>query len=116
MKASEKVFFILGVILALAAVLAACLSAYFGIAALVTVHAHGAKGVQSIGVAFAMVFMIIFGVISMGAALVSALLLGMRSVRSAVLRIHRTSRILLWLLLSLAVFLIALFVLCVVLI
>ena len=114
MKTSEKVLFGFGVILALAAVLAACFAGWFGISALVSVHIHEVEGAQSIGVAFAVVFMIIFSAVAIGTALVAAIVLWIRPARSAVLRVRRVSRILLLLLLFAALLLVGLFVVCIV--
>ena len=114
MKTSEKVLFIIGAFFALAATLIAVFAAYFGIAALVNVHIHGVVGIESIGVAFLVVFMIIFSAVAIGAALVAATLLLIRPARSEMLRVRRISRVLLLLVLSAAALLIGLFVACMV--
>ena len=99
MKTSEKVLFVIGAILTLAAVLVACLAAYFGISALIAVHITGVEGTESIGVAFAMLFMIIFSVVAIGTALVAAIFLLIRPARSTSPPVHRASHVWLWLLL-----------------
>jgi len=113
MKTSEKVLFILGAILAIAAALLGIFAMYFGVSALVAVHVTGVEGAESIGVAFAMVFMIIFSVVAIGTALVAAILLLIRPARVEAPFVRRASRILLWLLLSIAALLLALFVACI---
>ena len=113
MKTSEKVLFIIGAFLTLAAVLVACFAAYFGISALIALHIHGVEGTESIGVAFMLVFLVIFSVAAWATALLAAILLLVRPVRVEHMRVRRASRILLLVLLGVSLLLGVLFIFCI---
>lgn len=93
MKASEKVLFVIGAVLSIVALLLGCLAAYFGASALIAVHVHGANGAESIGVAFMLVFLLIFSFASWGTALLAVILLLIRPARTQHPRVRRWSRV-----------------------
>ncbi|MBQ2772920.1 MAG: hypothetical protein IJF45_01075 [Clostridia bacterium] len=112
MKTSERVLFIIGAVLTVAALLLACFAAYFGVSALISIHFHDMEGAQSIGVAFMLVFLAIFAVAAWGAALLAAILLFIRPARAKHPRVRRWSRIFLLLLLVSSLLIGLLLILC----
>ncbi len=112
MKTREKVLFIIGALLTVAALVLAALAMYFGVSALIAVHIHGTQGAESIGVAFMLVFLVIFAFFAWGTALLAAILLLVRPARTEHVRVRRWSRILLLVLLAVSVLLGVVFVLC----
>lgn len=112
MKTSERVLFIIGVILTAAALLLACFAAYFGISSLISLRFHGVQGTESIGVAFMLVFLVIFSFATWAASLLAAILLLIRPVRTQHPRVRRWSRVLLILLLATSLLLGVIFLLC----
>ena len=112
MKTSVRVLFIIGALLTAAAILLGIFAMYFGISALIAVHFHGVEGTESIGVAFMLVFLVIFAFSSWGTALLAAILLLIRPARTDHARVRRWARIMLFVLLALSLLLGVLFLLC----
>ncbi|MBQ9802575.1 MAG: hypothetical protein IJW51_05845 [Clostridia bacterium] len=96
MTKGEKTLFIFGLVFAAVALLAACFSAYFGVAAQIAVRAHGADPDlgTSIGYAFMVVFMILGSAVSWPCSVAAAIVLAVRPARMEHVRVRRTSRIL----------------------
>ena len=113
MKKSTRILFIIGAVLTVAALVLACFAAYFGVAALISIHFHDVGGTQSIGVAFMLVFLVIFAFCAWGAALLGAILLLIGPARGEPSRLRRWSRIFLLLLLGVSLLLGLLFVFCI---
>ena len=112
MKTSERVLFIIGAVLTVAALLLACFAAYFGVSALISIHFHDMEGAQSIGVACMLVFLAIFSFSAWFTALLAAILLLVRPVRTNHLPVRRWSRIFLLLLLVSSLLIGLLLILC----
>ena len=94
MTRSEKILFILAMILAVAALVLGAFSTYFGVSAQIARAAYEAEGNvgNSLGVGFLLVFMLISFVASAGATLFSTVLFLIRPIRSRAFRVRRASR------------------------
>lgn len=96
MTKGEKTLFIFGLVFAAVALLAACFSVYFGVAAQISMLAHGTDPDlgTSIGYAFMIVFMILGSAVSLPCSVAAGVFLALRPARAEHARVRRTSRIL----------------------
>lgn len=114
MKTSEKILFGIGCFFAVVALFCAAFATVLGVSALISVAEESKELGEAIGMAFELVFMVIFSVAAWAASLLSAILLFAGPTRTAHMTVRRVSRILLISLLVLCIVPAVLWVLCLV--